>query len=68
MFWATQHQGNDVMFWAKGKDHYNLTAKAGSDEWCVSTFSADTPFDSLQAALAFIVAHEAAALWNEVVA
>ena len=68
MFWATQHQGNDVMFWAKGREHYNLTAKAGSDAWGVSTFSADTPFDSLQAALAFIVAHEAAAVWNEVVA
>ena len=68
MFWATQHQGNDVMFWAKGREHYNLTAKAGSDAWVVSTFSADTPFESLQAALAFIVAHEAAAVWNEVVA
>ena len=68
MFWATQHQGADVMFWAKGREHYNLTAKAGSDAWVVSTFSADTPFDSLQAALAFVVAHEAAAVWNEVVA
>lgn len=68
MFWATKHAGNDVMFWAKNREHYNLTATAGTDTWIVSTYSGDNPFDSLAAAVAFIVAHEASAMWSEVVA
>ena len=68
MFWSTKHPGNDVMFWAKNREHYNLTAKAGSDVWVVSTFSGDSRFDSLAAAVAFVVANEASAVWAEVVA
>ena len=68
MFWSTKHNGDDVMFWAKGREHYNLTAKAGSDSWVVSTFSGDSRFDSLAAAVAFVVANEASAVWAEVVA
>jgi hypothetical protein len=68
MFWATKHPGNDVMFWARNREHYNLTAKAGTDTWVVSTFSADNRFENLAAAVAFIVDNEAAAMLADSVA
>ena len=68
MFWSTKHAGADVMFWAKGREHYNLNAKAGADTWVVSTYSGESTYYSLTAALAFIGECEAVAMWREVVA
>ena len=68
MFWATSHAGPDTRFWAKGSEHYTLTAKVGTDTWTVATFSGESPFATLQAALEFIATNEAAAADHQEVA
>jgi len=68
MFWATKHAGPDTTFWAKGSEHYTLAAKAGTDTWTVSTFSGDSTFTTLRAALEFVATNEAAAAHQEVAA
>ena len=57
-WWAIQHRGPDAKFWATGTEHYTLTAPAGTGTWRVSTFSADTAFENLGAALEFIARTE----------